>query len=408
MVSEQGYRKDRLKVAFLLYKTLPMVMGGGDIAAPTLINILKRIPGIGKIEIFTISDKDYEERIAGSVIQKHIKGYVYPERGFSRFLDLLCLFVFGFRPSLTLIGKNRKVVDALVKYDPDILIALSFQVNPIISKFKSINKNAKIIAYTDSPEVLSAVFDYLEATRLPNLLKKFVRVLFYKKYIKFHQKVAVDFIKNSDIVVVPTEFDKEEILQLSDINKKDVFVIPLISYKENEVRKLKPTSKIKKVVFVGACNFWPNLQAIEIIKQKIAPKLKDIEFIVVGKYCKPQREDNVNIMGEVKDLDPILREADAFIAPIVSGRGIKTKILTYFLYGKPVIGTSLAFRGYKVKNNYNAIVEDNIDNMWRRLCELNRSKEDILRIQKNSIKALEDFKISKLKQKWIKVLKYEK
>jgi len=209
-------------------------------------------------------------------------------------------------------------------------------------------------------------------------------------------------------VVVPTEFDKEEILQLSDINKKDVFVIPPISYKENEVRKLKPTSKIKKVVFVGACNFWPNLQAIEIIKQKIAPKLKDIEFIVVGKYCKPQKEDNVNIMGEVKDLDPILREADAFIAPIVSGRGIKTKILTYFLYRKPVIGTSLAFRGYKVKNNYNAIVEDNIDNIWRRLYELNRSKEDILRIQKNSIKALEDFKISKLKQKWIKVLRHGK
>jgi len=408
MVSEQGYRKDRLKVAFLLYKPLPNVMSGGDTAVPTLIDILKRIPKVGKIEIFAISDRDYKEKILGNVIQRHIKGYGYPERGFNRFLDLLWLFVFGFRPSLTTIGKNRKVVDALVKYDPDILIALSFQVNPIISKFKSINKNAKIIAYTDSPEVLSAVFDYLEATRLPSLLKKLVRVLFYKRYIKFHQKVAVDFIKNSDIVVVPTEFDKEEILQLSDINKKDVFVIPLISYKENEVRKLKPTSKIKKVVFVGACNFWPNLQAIEIIKQKIAPKLKDIEFIVVGKYCKPQKEGNVNIMGEVKDLDPILREADAFIAPIVSGRGIKTKILTYFLYRKPVIGTSLAFRGYKVKNNYNAIVEDNIDNMWRRLCELNRSKEDILRIQKNSIKALEDFKISKLKQKWIKVLKYEK
>jgi len=408
MVLEQEHRKNELKVAFLLYKPLPKVMSGGDIAVRTLIDILKRIPEVGKLEIFAISNRDYEEKIFGNVIQKHIKGYGYPERGFSRFLDLLCLFVFGFRSSLTMISKNRKVVDALVKYDPDLLIALSFQVNPIISKFKSINKNAKIIAYTDSPEVLSVVFEYLEATRLPNLLKKFVRVLFYKRYLKFHQKVAVDFIKNSDIVVVPTKFDKEEILQLSDINKKDIFVIPPISYKENEVKKLKPTSKIKKVVFVGACNFWPNLQAIEIIKQKIAPKLKDIEFIVVGKYCKPQKEDNVYIMGEVKDLDPILREADAFIAPIVSGRGIKTKILTYFLYRKPVIGTSLAFRGYKVKNNYNAIVEDNIDNIWRRLYELNRSKKDILRIQKNSIKALEDFKISKLKQKWIKVLRHEK
>jgi len=220
--------------------------------------------------------------------------------------------------------------------------------------------------------------------------------------------VFIDFIKSSDIVVTPTEFDKDEIAKLSGINKNKIFVIPPVSYRRSEIKKLKPILKIEKIVFVGACNFWPNLEAIEIIKQRIAPKLRDIEFIIVGKGCKPQKEGNVTIIGEVKELEPILKEASAFIAPILSGRGIKTKVLTYFLHQKPVIGTSLAFRGYKVKDNYNAIIEDNIDRMQKRIYELNRNKKLIFKIQRNSIKAIEDFKISKVKEKWMKVIRYEK
>jgi len=411
MVSKREYKRKQVKIALLLYKPLPKTATGGDIAALTLINVLSRLSQVSKIEIFALSDKNYKEKIKISnniVIQKHVKGYGYPEKGFSWFFDLLSLFIFGFRPSLVLIKKNKKFLNILARDNPDFIISLSFPVVPIINGYKLFNKKVKIVSYTDSPEVLSAIFDYLEATKLPKFFKILIRKLFYKKYINFHKKVFIDFIKSSDIVVTPTEFDKNEIAKLSDINKDKIFVIPPVSYRKSEIKKLKPVLKIEKIVFVGACNFWPNLEAIEIIKQRIAPRLRDIEFIIVGKGCKPQKEGNITIIGEVKELEPILKEASAFIAPILSGRGIKTKVLTYFLYQKPVIGTSLAFRGYKVKDNYNVIIEDNIDKIWKRIYELNRNKKLILKIQKNSTKAIEDFKISKVKQKWIKVLRYEK
>jgi len=411
MVLKQRYKRKHLRIALLLHKPLPKIPRGVDIAALTIINILSRLPQVSKVDIFAISNKDYEEKIKISnniIIQKHVKGYGYPEEGFSRFLDLLGLFIFGFRPSLVLIKKNKKFLNILARDNPDFIISLSFPVVPIINGYKLFNKKVKIVSYTDSPEVLSAIFDYLEATKLPKFFKILIRKLFYKKYINFHKKVFIDFIKSSDIVVTPTEFDKNEIAKLSDISKGRIIVIPPISYKKEEIKKIKPVSKIEKIVFLGACNFWPNLEAIEIIKQRIAPRLRDIEFIIVGKGCKPQKEGNITIIGEVKELEPILKEASAFIAPILSGRGIKTKVLTYFLYQKPVIGTSLAFRGYKVKDNYNVIIEDNIDKIWKRIYELNRNKKLILKIQKNSTKAIEDFKISKVKQKWIKVLRYEK
>jgi glycosyltransferase involved in cell wall biosynthesis len=411
MVLKQKYKRKHWRIALLLHKPLPKIPRGVDMAALTIINILNRLPQVSKVEIFAISDKDYEEKIKISnniIIQKHVKGYGYPEEGLSRFLDLLGLFIFGFRPSLILIKKNKKVLDTLANYNPDFIISLSFPVAPIIDGYRLFNKKVKIISYTDSPEVLSVIFNYLEGTKLPKFFKILIRKLFYKKYIKFHKKVFINFIKSSDIVVTPTEFDKDEIAKLSGINKDKIFVIPPVSYRKSEIKKLKPILKIEKIVFLGACNFWPNLEAIEIIKTKIAPKLRDIEFIIVGKGCKPQKEGNITIIGEVKGLEPILKEASAFIAPILSGRGIKTKVLTYFLYQKPVIGTSLAFRGYKVKDNYNVIIEDNIDKIWERIYELNRNKKLILKIQKNSTKAIEDFEISKLKQKWIKVLRNKK
>jgi hypothetical protein len=99
MVLKREYKRKQVKIALLLYKPLPKIATGGDIAALTLINVLSRLSQVSRVKIFAISDKDYEEKIKISnniVIQKHVKGYGYPEKGFSWFFDLLGLFIFGF------------------------------------------------------------------------------------------------------------------------------------------------------------------------------------------------------------------------------------------------------------------------------------------------------------------------
>ncbi|MGC8680357.1 MAG: glycosyltransferase family 4 protein, partial [Candidatus Micrarchaeia archaeon] len=135
-----------------------------------------------------------------------------------------------------------------------------------------------------------------------------------------------------------------------------------------------------------------------------APKLKNIEFIIVGKGCRPEIDGNVHILGEVKNIDYVMKKADAFIAPLISGKGLKTKILTYFEYKKPVIGTSLAFRGYNVKNRVNCIIEDNVDKFYLRIDELNEDPRLIKRIQSNMDEVLLDFSEKELKKKMNSVL----
>lgn len=397
-------RKDRIKIAIILYKPLPEIKGGGDIAVSTIIEVLERIRRVGKIKIFAISSKDEEKKVSNKTIQKLIKGWRYQEKGAGRILDLLGLSFFGFRTSLLFISRNRKFLNELIAFNPHIIIAPSFQVSGLIEKYKKVNRKTKIVVYTDSPEVIRSVFNYLETIHLPRFIKYVVRKLLYERYINFSLKIFSNFVKNADIIIAPTSFDKEEIAKMiPQNNEKKVFVIPPVVWGGKKI-EVKPIKNIAKIAFIGAADFWPNMEAVEIIKEKIAPKLKDIEFIIIGKGWKPKREENVNFIGEVKNLDPILKEASAFIAPVVSGSGMKTKILTYFQYGKPIIGTPLAFRGYNVKDEYNAIIEDNINNFYLRIIELNKNKNLIDRIQRNSIKAISNFKIGNITKMWYKVL----
>lgn len=50
-------------------------------------------------------------------------------------------------------------------------------------------------------------------------------------------------------------------------------------------------------------------------------------------------------MGEVEDADELIRRAEVCLAPLLSGAGVKTKVLHYLAHGRPVLGTPLAFEG---------------------------------------------------------------
>ena len=97
-------------------------------------------------------------------------------------------------------------------------------------------------------------------------------------------------------------------------------------------------------------------------------------------------------------------KTDAFIAPITSGAGMKTKIATYLEAGKPIIGTSVAFEGYGIKDKVDGIVEDNLESIYKRIGDLNENPRKILTIQKNMRKILIKFSEEAIVRKWKKVI----
>lgn len=61
------------------------------------------------------------------------------------------------------------------------------------------------------------------------------------------------------------------------------------------------------------------------------------------KYAPP----NVIFTGFIEDLSFILEVSDICIAPLRVGAGIKTKVLEYIAYDKPIVTTPIGIEGIK-------------------------------------------------------------
>lgn len=120
-------------------------------------------------------------------------------------------------------------------------------------------------------------------------------------------------------------------------------------------------------LFVGS-RHDPNIEAVKII-QKIAKDFVSYypdlycQFVIVGSCWEPEEKNNFLALGNVSDqeLSILYNSASLIISPIVSGTGTSLKTVEAMAYGKAVLGTTVAFRGYPVESGKQGIICDRID-----------------------------------------------
>jgi glycosyltransferase involved in cell wall biosynthesis len=66
-------------------------------------------------------------------------------------------------------------------------------------------------------------------------------------------------------------------------------------------------------------------------------------------YGLPKNEMQIQFLGRVKDLAPLYAASRVVILPIYFGTGTSIKSVEALAYGRPVLGTPLAFRGFKAE-----------------------------------------------------------
>ena len=102
------------------------------------------------------------------------------------------------------------------------------------------------------------------------------------------------------------------------------------------------------IVFTGAMDYWPNIDAVTWFATKVLPALiaqrPNLRFVVVGRspptVIQALASDVVIVTGTVPDVRPYLQHAAVVVAPMRLARGVQNKILEAMAMGRPVVAAA--------------------------------------------------------------------
>jgi sugar transferase (PEP-CTERM/EpsH1 system associated) len=110
----------------------------------------------------------------------------------------------------------------------------------------------------------------------------------------------------------------------------------------------------RAVVFTGAMDYWPNVDAVQWFAASIFPQLRarfaDLRFYIVGARPAPAvqalaQQDGIVVTGTVPDVRPYIAHAQVAVAPLRIARGIQNKVLEAMAMATPVVVTPQALEG---------------------------------------------------------------
>jgi sugar transferase (PEP-CTERM/EpsH1 system associated) len=99
------------------------------------------------------------------------------------------------------------------------------------------------------------------------------------------------------------------------------------------------------LVFTGAMDYWPNVDAVCWFVADVLPALLEhwpaLRFHIVGRSPSPAvrklASNAVSVTGTVPDVRPYLQHAAVVVAPLRLARGIQNKILEAMAMARPVV-----------------------------------------------------------------------
>ncbi|BAL25903.1 sugar transferase, PEP-CTERM/EpsH1 system associated [Azoarcus sp. KH32C] len=133
-----------------------------------------------------------------------------------------------------------------------------------------------------------------------------------------------------------------------------------------------------KIVFTGAMDYWPNVDAVCWFAREILPAVRaaraDARFFVVGMNPAPEVQalagEGVVVTGSVPDVRPWIAGADVVVAPLRVARGIQNKVLEAMAMARPVVVSAASATGLAGESGREFIVAGGEGEFAQRVLEL--------------------------------------
>lgn len=149
---------------------------------------------------------------------------------------------------------------------------------------------------------------------------------------------------------------------------------------------------------IGSMNWMPNEEAIrwflKNVWDKVLARVPEAQIYLAGRnmprWLRKTRKKNVVVVGEVPDAHAFVNEHNVAVVPLLSGSGMRIKIIESMALGKTVITTLVGAEGIQYSEFEDIIIADNVPKMVENICRLYQHPEEAEAIGLNARRLVEE------------------
>jgi glycosyltransferase involved in cell wall biosynthesis len=223
---------------------------------------------------------------------------------------------------------------------------------------------------------------------------------FKKSYLKMHAKRIKNYelqqLNNFDGIAVFTQQDKGTLLEYG--TKIPIEVLP-VGINLDHYKPDFSKTEFPSLFFLGSLDWMPNREGIEWFLENFNKELTDgelrVRFYVAGNDI-PERFDDYEVMGkifiqgEVDDALEFVNSKSIMIVPLLSGGGMRVKIVEGMAMQKCIISTTLGAEGINFNDGVNILIANNQEEFYEAIQNCIADEKYCKQIGINARKLMED------------------
>jgi glycosyltransferase involved in cell wall biosynthesis len=177
-----------------------------------------------------------------------------------------------------------------------------------------------------------------------------------------------------------------------------VYTFP-VSLNRKEYAKEFPLCTHKSIGYIGSMDWRPNMEGLQWFLEKVWPLIQQLDsgitFHLAGKYLPKHltsySDHSFVIEGEVEDALEFIARQHVFVVPLLSGSGMRVKIIEAMALGKCVIATSIAAEGIHYQHDKNILIADKADDFYKQILRCFTDKNLVSRIGQQAKKLVDKY-----------------
>jgi polysaccharide biosynthesis protein PslH len=256
---------------------------------------------------------------------------------------------------------------------------------PIIKKYSK----AKIVYRAHNVEYL--IWERHIANER-NLIKKWYLNLQNKRLKRFEYEA----LSKTDAIISITDADKNLLLKMAP-GKTIVNSSTGVNLHEYQL-STNVNLNTNTLFYFGSMDWLPNQEAVEWFLnncwETIHVKHPNCKFVIAGRNM-PDKFKNLNrtdivVLENVENKTAFYSTYNIMLVPLLSGSGLRIKIIEGLSYGKAIVSTSVGAEGIPVNAGEHLLIADDADAFTKSVTELLENADRKNELEKNAKKFAEE------------------